>query len=104
MQINMHDMQNNMQNNSATSIFCIFCILQYAEYVEYAMTWFTAYSAYYCIFLDTSLLKIDVMPSELVQIQKISLLQLLAGESIPSSSCNDDQVNSLACRSETPSI
>ncbi len=28
-------MQNNMQNNSARSIFCIFCILQYDEYVEH---------------------------------------------------------------------
>ena len=35
MQNNMHNMQNNMQINSAGFIFCIFCILQYAEYAEY---------------------------------------------------------------------
>jgi hypothetical protein len=29
MQINIHDMQINVQNNGALSIFCIFCVLQH---------------------------------------------------------------------------
>ncbi len=33
---NMHNMQNNMQNNTARSILCIFCILQYVKYAKYA--------------------------------------------------------------------
>jgi hypothetical protein len=34
MQNNMHNMHNNMPNNSAGFIFCIFFILQYAKYAE----------------------------------------------------------------------
>ena len=37
--MNMQNMQNNMRNNSATSIFCIlFYISEYVKYEEYVMT------------------------------------------------------------------
>jgi hypothetical protein len=45
-------MQNDVQNNSATSIFCILCILQYAKYAKYDMMTY-AYSVFcviFCIF------------------------------------------------------